>query len=96
MSDNVLKTYANAAKLSLALGYEFNAQTGKRFIESMMDITSPANLDMVGIIHSGQPGEAAKGMFTRTTYPDMIESETEYGYANIAQRVLRNLGRMAE
>lgn len=48
---------------------------------------------LVGIVHSGGPGERPKGLFSTTTYPDFTESESEDGYVSTANRMFRNVKR---
>ena len=48
--------------------------------------------DFIGMSSAGG-GEQVKGHFTRTTYPDRIENETEYGYIATANRIMRNVAR---
>lgn len=55
-----------------------------------------AAIDYPSISHTGAVGEQPKGFFSRTTYPDRIESETEYGWKAIAERLSRNVRRLDE
>lgn len=52
--------------------------------------------DFVGMTNTGQREDTRtqpKGLFTRTTYADKLENETESGYRAIAGRMLRNIVR---
>lgn len=45
--------------------------------------------DFVGMTGGSQ--SQGKGLFTRTTYADRLENETEYGWCNTADRIMRNI-----
>lgn len=45
--------------------------------------------DFVGMTGGGRA--QVKGLFTRVTYADRSESETEYGYCSTAERISRNI-----
>lgn len=96
MSENTdVQEYTIAAKLSLACGYTFTKKSGKTFVESMIRDVPLSVMDMTGLSTTGAPGEQPKGFFSQTTYPDMIENETEHGWKYIAERIMRNLARKA-
>lgn len=45
--------------------------------------------DFVGMTGGGRV--PVKGLFTRTTYTDRIENESEHGYRATADRIMRNV-----
>ena len=52
--------------------------------------------DFIGMVEAGGRGSKPKGMFSRTTYDDRLENETEYGYVDTANRIQRNIARNSE
>ena len=75
---------------------ELTADEARQFVSRAPARFGRSLTDFGGMIHTGQGEdvkEQPKGCFTRTTYADRLENETEFGWKATAYRLMRNIVR---
>lgn len=96
MNDVHLAAGVNHLRRMLKDGHAFDMQEAKLFVQRAPVAYDKSLTDFGGMIHTGQGEdvkEQPKGCFTRTTYADRLENETEYGWKATAYRLMRNIVR---
>lgn len=96
MNDAQLAPGINVIRQMLEDGDSLDIQEAKLFVQRAPVAYGKNLTDFGGMIHTGQGEdvkEQPKGCFTRTTYADRLENETEYGWKATAYRLMRNIVR---
>lgn len=96
MNDVHLAAGVNHLRRMLEDGHTLDRQEAKLFVQRAPVAYDKSLTDFGGMIHTGQGEdvkEQPKGCFTRTTYADRLENETEFGWKATAYRLMRNIVR---
>lgn len=96
MNDVHFAAGVNHLRRMLEDGHTLDMQEAKLFVQRAPVAYDKSLTDFGGMIHTGQGEdvkEQPKGCFTRTTYADRLENETEYGWKATAYRLMRNIVR---
>lgn len=96
MNDVHLAAAVSYLRRMLEDGHTLDRQEAKLFVQGASVAYDKSLTDFGGMIHTGQGEdvkEQPKGCFTRTTYADRLENETEYGWKATAYRLMRNIVR---
>lgn len=79
------------AMVKMSIAAHMGVEDAHRLVLHLTEVYPQSLTDFTGLSSTGGPGEQVKGLFTRTTYADRLERETEYGYRAVAGRMLRNI-----
>lgn len=93
MNDAQLAPGINVIRQMLEDGDSLDMQEAKLFVQRAPVAYGRSLTDFGGMSHTGGRGEQPKGFFSRTTYADRLENETEHGWKDTAYRLMRNIVR---